>query len=193
VTTNRHRELLGLLLLVALAGCDKQAGLRPGVEEPVAEAMGKRPAQAQIEAVEADVRKMQSALYGGDYQTVVAMTNPEVLSAYDTTPEQAAAEIEAAMSDMQDAGVELELLTFPEDPTFFSSGQHDFVLVPTLSAFKIGGQRVESRAFLLGVKPRGGQGWTYVAGEHFEEENVLDLFPDYPPDRLFPETYKRRL
>ncbi len=97
------------------------------------------------------------------------------------------------MSLLQTGDVELELLTFPEDPTFVSGAEHDFVLVPTLSAYRIGGQRIESRAFLLGIKPRGGGKWTYVDGEQFEDENVQQLFPDFPMDQPLPDTHKRRL
>ena len=53
--------------------------------------------------------------------------------------------------------------------------------------------RIESRGFSLGIRPRGGGKWTYVDGEQFEDENVQQLFPDFPMDQPLPDTHKRRL
>ena len=118
------------------------------------------------------------------------MTNPDALAALGSDPADAQAAIEQGMSILLAGDVELELLTFPDDPTFVSGEEHDFVLVPTLSAYKLGGLRIESRAFLLGIRPRGGGKWTYVDGEQFEDENVQQLFPDFPLDQPLPDTHK---
>jgi hypothetical protein len=189
VSTARCRRLLVLLLLGTLVGCGAQVEPEPEEETPAGEAAQ----EAEIEAVQADIRKIQTALFSGDVKTVLALTNPDALAALGSDPADAAAAIEQGMSVLQNGDVELELLTFPDDPTFFSGTEHDFVLVPTLSAYKLGGLRIESRGFSLGIRPRGGGKWTYVEGEQFEDENVQQLFPDFPMDQPLPDTHKRRL
>jgi hypothetical protein len=184
-------ELLFVLALTVsgLIGCKPAAKNDPAAE--AASAVADDPA-AQIEVVQGDVRKLQNAVFEGDLKTVIQFTHPKII---EELGGQAAAEeqMKEALAESQSGGAELEALTFPEDPTFFASQTHAFVLIPTLAVFKVNGLHIESLNFLLGAKPLHATKWSYFQGSEIDEEEARGWFPDYPEGHPFPETRMRKL
>ncbi len=139
------------VLALAVSGW---VGCKPAVKDDpaageAATALADDPA-ARIEVVQADVRKLQNAVFEGDLRTVIQFTHPKIIEELGGK-EAAEEQMKEALSEAQMTGSELEVLTFPEDPTFFASPTHDFVFVPTLAVFKVNGLRIESLNFLLGA------------------------------------------
>jgi len=145
---------------------------------------------AEIEAVQADARRLQDAFRDGDNAAFIELTHPKVVEEMGG-PEEAKAAIDEATEQMHSAGMTIESMTFPEDPTFFSSETQDFVFVPTLTTFAFNGKQIESLNFLLGARPRPASKWTYIDGSQVDNPNFESWFPDFPPGRTFPKTYKK--
>ncbi|HEX4146587.1 MAG TPA: hypothetical protein VHY91_24005 [Pirellulales bacterium] len=195
-----------LLFVSAFFGCGSATEAPPRVGDWAVEPVKDLPAEpapartetaesaqelaAEIEAVQADARRLQNAFRDGDNAAFVELTYPKIIEAMGG-PDKAQAAVEEATTKMQSAGMTIESMTFPEEPTFFASETQDFVFVPTLTIFAISGKRIESLSFLLGAKPRQTSKWTYIDGSEVGNPNFESWLPDFPPGRTFPKTYKK--
>ena len=170
-----------------LSGCG-----RASKTEPAAQASKDLPAEIAI--VQADARRLQNAIRDGEKAAFIELTHPIIIESMGG-PEQAESDLDDALADMQSAGMVIESMTFPADPRFFSSDTTDFVFVPMLTTFTVGGQRIESLSYLLGAKPRQTSKWTYIDGSQIElqNQNVDTWFPDFPAGQTYPDTYKKTL
>ena len=70
---------------------------------------------------------------------------------------------------------------------------NDYVIVHTESIISANGIRARSVNFQFGIRPKGGQGWTYVEGSRLSSELLGALFPDFPSDYEFPALSRERL
>ena len=161
------------ILFLALAACSSAPGPVP-------------------EQVQDDVRKLMTALYTGDVDTVVAHTHPAVLVKLGGT-----ARVHDAIADvckrMKEHGAKLESLTFPRAPEFLQADDRWFAIVPTLSVTVADGQRMESTSFQFGVIEPGAEHWTYIDGSRVESTDVPRLFVGFPLSYRFPPVTRRKL
>lgn len=150
------------------------------------------PESADIEAVQADVRRNFNAVYAGDVDTVLELTHPKIIELMGGAS-QARAVLEKMLREFKSSGMKLEVLTFPEKPSFAKSDAHDFAIVPTKSTIVVKGQRLESLNYQFGVRERGAAKWTYIEGSRITAANVGTFFPDFPSNYQFPRVYRKKL
>jgi hypothetical protein len=93
----------------------------------------------------------------------------------------------------QSKGMKLESHTFPKEPIFLKSDRHAFAIVPTKSIIVAQGQRLESLNYQFGIKQSGQTNWTYIEGSRINSTNVVELFPDFPKNFVFPTFYRKKL
>jgi hypothetical protein len=160
----------------------------PAVQEQPAE----RDPQSEDKTVQADVNEMLDATYTGDADTLLGYTHPKIVEMLGGEA-QAKATLETALANIQSSGMELESLEFPQAPTFLETDEHRFAIVPTLSVISVNELRAESLNYQFGVQEQGATDWKYIEGSRINQDNVRSLFPDFPADYKFPETYRRRL
>ena len=109
--------------------------------------------------------------------------------------DNAKVQLAAPLEQIRSAGMTLESLSFPKDPTFFETPANQYVIVHTLSIASISdGQRVESVGYQLGVRPVGTTEWTYVDGKGLAKANATTvIFPDFPRSQSLPPTSINKL
>ncbi len=157
-------------------------------EEPAA----KHDQVSDKDVVQEDVRKMVSAVYGADVETVLGYTHPKIIDLLGGRS-QAKSALETAFSQFQSLGMKLESMTFPDDPTFLKTDTNHFVMVPTKSIVSANGQRIESLNYQFGIRQIGTTKWKYIEGSRINQQNVTTLFPDFPTDYEFPKFYRKKL
>ncbi len=200
--------LLALLTISISVGCgtrDPQTPPRESAPKTLADKEpSSNPSQAQQgdrsagdlrsddEVVQQEVRKMATAVYQSDVDTVLSYTHPKIIDLMGGT-KQARSTLETAFSQFESLNMELESITFPEAPTFLNTDSNRFVIVPTKSIISADGQRFESLNYQFGIQRHGTTSWSYVEGSRINKQSVRSLFPDFPPDYEFPEFYRKKL
>jgi len=168
------RLTLAILLLTASA---PRAGAEP----------------SQAERVQRDVRTLVEAGYRGDVDTMLGFAHPALVERAGGR-EATRAAIEQALDRAAREKVALESFSFPREPDFLEGRGRRFAVVPTLSVIRgRGGERLQSRNYLLGVRERGAGRWAYVEGSVLNQHNVRVLFPDFPADYAFPPIERKQL
>ena len=147
---------------------------------------------AEAKRVQEDVKAIANALYAGDVDTVLRFTLPMIIEAQGGM-EKTRATLQPVLDKFKSVNMKLESLTFPKPPEFLQDGDRRFAIVPTLSVISGNGQKVESLNFQLGVLEKGSTQWHYVEGSRVNAENVQILFPGFPKDYKFPETYRKKV
>lgn len=143
--------------------------------------------------VQADARAIYSALYSGDADTLLRLTNPKVIEQLGGMA-KAKPGLESMLEKLQGLGMTVESISFPNDPTFIHTASNQYVLIPTLAVLKArNGQRVESLSFQLGARATGATAWTYLDGSQINKASVKTYFSDFPPDQAFPSTSRKKL
>ena len=161
------------------------------------QAKGARAAELQLaekDRVQADIRSILNAGYSGDLDTILRFTNPKLVEMMGGK-DQAKVVLAAPLAQIQSAGISIESLNFPQDPTFFETRANQYVIVHTLMVANLGnGQRAESVGYQLGVRPLGTTEWTYVDGKGLTKANaVTTILPDFPRGQSLPPTSLKRL
>ena len=176
--------ILGASKLVGKFNADRQAKAARQAELLVAEK----------DRVQADIRSILNAGYSGDLDTILRFTNPKLVEMMGGK-DQAKVQLAAPLEQIRSAGMTLESLDFPQDPTFFETRANQYVIVHTLMVANLGnGQRAESVGYQLGVRPLGTTEWTYVDGKGLTKANaVTTILPDFPRGQSLPPTSLKRL
>lgn len=139
-----------------------------------------------------DVRTITNAVYQGDVDTVLNYTHPGILQLQGGR-DAARRLVENALAAIQKSNISIERLTFPSAPTCLTVEGRRFIIVPTLSILTAGNQRVESLNYQFGVAEPGQSHLTYAEGSRINAKTVQILFPGFPRDFKFPQTYRKAL
>ena len=143
----------------------------------------------EAQLVQQDVQKMIDAVYANDIDTLIGYTHPEIIELMGGE-EEARTALTEALSQLAELNMTVESMTYPSEPVFLEGGDSRFVIVPTLSIIAANGRRVESLNYQFGILDAGASTWKYVEGSRINSDNVQMLFPDFPDDYEFPETYR---
>lgn len=149
-------------------------------------------ASADADQVRSDVRALSNAVFAADIDTVLRYTHPSILEAMGGE-DAARAALGPALESFRSGGMTLESLEFPEEPTFVAGKDNDYALVPTRSIFSSDGRKILSTNFQFGIRPKGGDAWTYVEGSRVSPELLTALFPDFPKDTAMPPVAREPL
>ena len=71
--------------------------------------------------------------------------------------------------------------------TYYTGNDNDYVVVATHIILTMGGQKMDSVSFELGIKSHNGGGWEYVDGAGIKPAVRAKFFPDLPKDVVLPE------
>jgi hypothetical protein len=194
--TMMRGNLIACLIVLTIAfGCSRKSADSRSVSDsfnPKAEQAGPNGPATRVRLVQADVRRTLNAVYGGDIDTVLRFTHPDIIQQMGGAL-QAKTVLQKALDQIQTAGMKVESLAFPEVPTFTNSTAHEFVVVPTKLVITVKGQRLESLNYQFGVREVTQTNWAYIEGSRITAENVRKFFPDFPLGFEFPKVYRKKL
>lgn len=208
---NRIPLLFPLIVVMLFPGCDEEgpqksdssqdfARQKPvtmqGAQTP-ADSKPRRTAPTEDPALEkrriqSDVRKLATAVYSGDVDTILSYTHPIIINALGGET-QAKTTLKLALIKQLGLGLKLESMKFPSEPTFLKSDLHLFAIVPTKSIMSAKGKRVESLNFQFGIRKHASKVWKYIEGSRITKQNISQMFPDFPKDYEFPKTSRKLL
>jgi hypothetical protein len=174
----RRPHLLSFLALALCAACSSV----PAAKSPA------------LDPVQQDVKRINEALYAGDVATVIHYTHPAIVKSIGGEEKARKLLQEFYEKSIVPTEMKLESLKFPSKPEYLESGGRRFAVVPTLAVYSLKeGQRVESKNFEVGLLDVGATEWRYVEGLRVTKQNLQALFPGFPEDYKFPETYRKKL
>jgi hypothetical protein len=143
---------------------------------------------SDLETIHRDIRRLQVAIFEEDVETVLRLAHPrwiQAIGGHDKVRE----EIESLGSRQLAAThqIEFEQTVFGDEPAVRRTTEHEFVIVPSLCAFRRPGDRFEVPTFDVAVRRIGTTNWRYIGGTEFDEQQAVTLFPDFPKDSRFPQ------
>ena len=143
--------------------------------------------------IHSDVRKFAQAMIEGDVNAVLQLIPERVIDHSGGKSDYTL----ALMSEVQQRRVfdfVETSLKYPAAPTFRSSEENDFAIVPVHFSARVGAAHIEIAAFKIAIRPVGTSDWKYVDGGEMVKHKLLEkLYPDFPEDVEFPETYNRKV
>ncbi len=137
-------------------------------------------------AVQADIRALFEATYGGDSDKVLRLTHPVVIESLGGRV-AAKKTLSEAMKRLRLISLKINTVDFPEPARFVDGAVRSYAIVPTRVVASAGEQRVDSRSFQVGVRDAKGGKWAYIEGPKFQAFRAKH-FADFPGDFEFPET-----
>ncbi len=146
----------------------------------------------EVETVQSDVRRIVNAAFEGDIDVMLGYTHPAIINAMGGRI-AARRTIDGVIQSVQALNMTLESLSFPAYPIFVLGEDFRYVIVPTMSLISVNEGQLESVNFQFGVQSQKTGAWVYFEGSQLSDEILASLFPDFPTDFVFPETYQKKL
>lgn len=143
-------------------------------------------------SIQGDLRKCMAAVYSADVDVVLTYSHPKIIDLMGGK-EKAKEILTKTLTQLKESEMKVESLEFPEIPKYFDSKTNHFVIISTLTIISSKGQKVESLNFQLGIKAIGESKWTYIEGSRINNENIKQLFPDFPDNYDFPKCTRKKL
>jgi len=146
----------------------------------------------ETKVVQADIRKLSTAVYKADIDTVLKYTHPKIKKILGGEA-KAKKTLDSQLKKFKSLGMKQVLFKFPAPPRFVDTSENHYVVIPTYTVMEVKGQRVESLNFQFGVKPIKGSAWTYIEGSRLNKKTLPALFPDFPDDFELPKFWRKKL
>jgi hypothetical protein len=141
--------------------------------------------QAEKERLERDVRRIFTATFDGDVETILQCTHPKV-NEMKGGMQEARSTVQAAVRK-RSADITFEPVEFTQEPVFLTSSSNEFAIIHVrLTALK-DGKKIDNDTYQLAVRPLGTDEWKYIDGSGLADDIVQQLFPDFPSDYKLPE------
>lgn len=141
--------------------------------------------QAQVKAL---FTTMINSLYAGQAEPSLNLTHPKIIAMMGGR-EAAERTMAGVIEKMRAAGMKLESLVIAPEPVFYQGKEHLHVIVESTIIISLPAQRMESRAFRLGILLN--DGWRFAEGSRLTPAMMTLLFPDFPAGVKLPETWQK--
>ncbi|MBX3441466.1 MAG: hypothetical protein KF774_03605 [Planctomyces sp.] len=174
-----------------LAGCDSSAPAgKPGRGGGAPTELDESRERARVEA---DAVKMFDATYRwNNVDGVMDLTHSRLIGALGGEAE-AREGFSSFLQEIRDSGLKVESVSLPSTPRFFSTPYRHFAIVPMRAVFQTADGRVRSDFFILGCRDRRTADWGYIEGARLDDEDLRDLFEDFPSEAPLPVCIQRPL
>ncbi|MEE8156727.1 MAG: hypothetical protein V3T51_01125 [Gammaproteobacteria bacterium] len=146
----------------------------------------------EFETVQSDVRNIVDAAFEGDIDVMLDYTHPAIINAMGGRI-AARQTLSGVIEQVRTLNMSLLSFSFPDDPIFVLGEEFRYVIVPTMSQISVNEGQVESVNFQFGIQSQRTGAWVYFEGSQLSDEILASLFPDFPTDFEFPETYQKKL
>ena len=147
---------------------------------------------AEVETVQSDVRNIVNAAFEGDIDVMLDYTHPAIINAMGGRI-AARQTLSGVIEQVRTLNMSLLSFSFPDDPIFVLGEEFRYVIVPTMSQISVNEGQVENVNFQFGIQSQRTGAWVYFEGSQLSDEILASLFPDFPTDFEFPETYQKKL
>ena len=97
------------------------------------------------------------------------------------------------LAQMKQQNVKMESIEFVGSPYFAESEKNQFAMVPTKIIISTKQGRVENTGFIFGQRARNTDKWGYLEGNKLNNQNIRELFPDFPQGSSLPSHSLRKL
>jgi hypothetical protein len=134
---------------------------------------------SQASQVKQLAQRLATATLEGKFEQVVDLTYPPFVEVGGGR-EQTIAAIQKGISQMQDSGFKMEELRVGQPGQRYSSGEHQFIVVPTESRFTTPQGKVKAKSYLLAISNDAGKTWNFVDGAGLRRKVNRDRLPKLP-------------
>jgi hypothetical protein len=129
----------------------------------------------EVAKVQSDVRRIMTAVQTGDAATVVNMSHPALVQAVGGK-----AELEKmtrdALGQIAEANIKFLSTEVGTPSRTYSAPKEEASLIPTVAMMEVKGQKVKSTGFMVAIRQKNTNDWSYVDGAGFEDvPNLLEV------------------
>lgn len=102
---------------------------------------------------------------------------------------------ELAVSQLNSQGVKFVEATLGEPTKLYDAGNEEVCFVPRVSVIEVQGNKFQSRGFLIAIRAKGGESWSYLdgAGLRKDQSFLWKLLPDLVKNVELPANYVEAL
>ncbi len=143
---------------------------------------------AQTAALKKQADDAANAMMQHDYKQMAYYTYPPIVKAIGG-PDKMAQKVTQMMDEMQVHGVTFKSVTIGNIGDIAKGGIHLYAVVQEILQISNNGAIITNSSYLVAVSADNGKRWYFVDTAPFKQQNVKQLFPDFPPGLVIPETH----
>jgi hypothetical protein len=129
----------------------------------------------EVEKVQSDIRKIMAAVQAGDASTVVNMTHPSLVKSVGGKAELQKMTLDA-LAQIKEANVKFLSNEVGAPSRIYTAGPEEASLVPTTAMMEVSGRKVKSTGFMVAIRKKNTNDWSYVDGAGFQDmPNLLEV------------------
>jgi len=115
-------------------------------------------------------------------------TYPQIVKAMGG-PDKMAEKVSQVVDEMQSHGIAFKSVTIGNIGDIVKSDVHLYSVVQQILQLSNNGAIITNSAYLLAISSDNGKRWYFVDTAPFKHQNIKQLFPDYPPGLVIPESH----
>lgn len=141
----------------------------------------------EADIVRAEVQYLTSSFERGDPEPLIQKSHPS-LARMAGGQEVFALGVRRAVEQLRASGVQFLSVELGRPGATYDAGQEELCFVPRTTVFDVQGQRMRSTTFMVAVRTRGSDQWSYLegAGLRRRPEMLQSLFPELEPGVVLP-------
>jgi hypothetical protein len=180
---------------IALAPPPPPPGPRPSIRwnqvaDPISSPAGPAPAKTPVDPAFSPSQnarekaiQLHNAYLAEDFDTVADATIPKVVELIGGRAKMLAS-LQKGARDLKDRRIAMESFRVGEAREVVESGKELYVIVPCSIVVQRPDAKVTTSSYLLGVSSDAGKTWTFIDGAGVTEENLKQIVPNFPFDKL---------
>ena len=143
---------------------------------------------AEKQRVQNDVDNITQSMISRKPERMVEYLHPRIFELLKKSPNDMSQLLKQAGVRMNKRGITFESAEYISAPYFLESEHSQFVIVPMKRVFNMPDKKLEQQGYLFGQRQKGTEKWGYIEGKHLNDNNIRNLFPDFPPGELLPSS-----
>jgi len=147
-----------------------------------------KPTTTQTAALKRQADDMAALMMQHNYKQMAYYTYPPIVKAMGG-PDKMAEKVSQMMDEMQTRGMALKSTTIGNIGDIVKSGTHLYSVIQQILQISNGGSVITGSSYLLAISSDNGKRWYFVDTAPFKHQNIKQMFPDYPPGLVIPESH----
>ena len=138
------------------------------------------------ERIKTQAEKIATAVFNGQYDTVVKYTHPNIV-ALAGGEDALLSMLKIQMAEIENQGVTIDQIEVGDSIVAKRYKDEYHALVPKMMTMSMDGQRIMMKSYLFGFSDAEGMDWTFVEADELTSPMGANLFPDFETNIEIPK------
>ncbi len=143
---------------------------------------------AQTTALKKQADDMAALMMQHNYKQMAYYTYPKIVKSMGG-PDKMAEKVSQMMDEMQSRGMSFKSATIGNIGDIVKSGTHLYSVIQQILQISNSGSIITGSSYLLAISSDNGKRWYFVDTAPFKHQNIKQMFSDYPPGLIIPESH----